>query len=134
MMAVVIVVAMAVAMIVVTIVMLLPTLLAALFLALLVAKVLLVVLTLPFAHVPRLVLPGLHEVHLPIARMILVAMQTPRSSVLRRNVQIQRLCHDHMRRRLLDDDRPGIDQCWRRPATEIYAAVDARRNLSLNGH
>jgi len=130
MMAVVIVVVMPVAMTVLTIVMLIPTL----FLALLVAKVLLVVLTLFFAYVPRLVLPGLHEVHLPIARMILVAMQTPRSSVLRRNVQIQRLCDDHMRRGLFDDDRPGIDQCWRRPATEIYAAVDARRNLSLNGH
>jgi hypothetical protein len=66
--------------------------------------------------------------------MILAAMQPPGLRVLGRNVQVQRLCHDHMRRRLLDDDRSGIDQRRRRPAIEIYATIDSRRKLPLNGH
>jgi hypothetical protein len=79
------------------------TLLASFFLAFLVtlvlflmAQVLIVVLTLPLADVPGLVFPGPHEVHLPVARMILVAMKTPGARMLGRNVQIQRLCYDHL--------------------------------------
>src|SRR5882762_9694548 len=62
--------------------------------------VLLVALTLPVTDVPRLVLPGPYEVHLPVARMVLVAVQAPSSGVLRRNVQIERLDHNYMCRRL----------------------------------
>src|SRR5713226_7093952 len=80
--------------------------------------VLLSALILPGTNVPRLVFLGPYEVHLPVARMILAAMQAPGPGVLGRNVQIQRLCEDHMRRRLLDDDRSGIDQGRRRPAIE----------------
>jgi hypothetical protein len=94
----------------------------------------LVALTLPLTDVPGLVFPGPHEVHLPVARMILVAMQAPGPGVLGRNVQIQWFCHDHLRRRLLDDDRTGIDQWRRRPAIEVYTTINTRRNLSPNGH
>jgi hypothetical protein len=66
--------------------------------------------------------------------MILATVQAPGPCVLGRNVQIERFCHDYMRRRLLDDNRPGIDQRRRRPAIEVYATIDTRRNLSLNGH
>jgi hypothetical protein len=111
---------------------LLPVLLPARVLLLMAA--LLVVLALPLTYIPRLVFPRPYEVHLPVARMILVAMQAPGPGVLGRNVQIQRLCHDHMRRRLLDDDRPGIDQSRRRSAAEVHATIDTRRNLSPNGH
>jgi hypothetical protein len=128
----VIVVPMAMAMTVTMIVILM--LLTTLFAALLLTLVLLVALTLFRTNVTRLVFPGLHEVHLPVTRMILAAMQAPGPGVLGRNVQVQRFCHNYMRRRLLDDDRPGIDHRRRRPATEIYATVDTRRNLSLNGH
>jgi hypothetical protein len=109
------------------------TLLPALVLRLM-AEVLLVVLTLLLADIHRLVFPGPYEVHLPVARMVLPAMQAPGPGVLGRNVQIQWLGHDHMRRRLLDDDRPGIDQRRRRPAIEVYTTIYTRRNLSLNGH
>jgi hypothetical protein len=110
-----------------------PALLATL-VRLLMAEVLLVVLTVLLTHVPRLVFPGPYEVHLPVARMILVAMQAPGTRVVGRNVQVQRFCDNHMRRRLLDDDWPGIDQRRRRPATEIDATINTWRKLSLNGH
>jgi hypothetical protein len=96
--------------------------------------VLLMALMLRGTNVPRLVFLGPYEIHLPVARVILAAMQAPGPGVLGRNVQIQRLCQDHMRRRLLDDDRSGIDQGRRRPAIEVYTTIDTRRNLSLNGH
>jgi hypothetical protein len=98
------------------------------------ALVLLVALTLPGTDVVRVVFAGPYEVHLPVARVILAAMQAPRPGVLRRNMQIQRFGNDHMRRGLLNDDRPGIDQSRRWPTIEVYAAIDTRRNLSLNGH
>jgi ABC-type sugar transport system permease subunit len=107
-----------------------PALLAMLFAAL----VPLMPLMLPGTDVPRLVFLRPYEIHLPVARMILAAMQAPGPGVLGRNVQIQRFGHDHMRRRLLNDDRPGIEQRWRRPAIEVYTTIYTRRNLSLNGH
>jgi hypothetical protein len=103
-------------------------------LALLLALVFLVALPLPGTNVPRLVFPGPYEIHLPVARMVLAAMHAPGPGVLRRNMQIQRFFNRHIRRRLLDDDRPGIDQSRRRPPVEIYTTVDTRRNLSANGH
>jgi hypothetical protein len=107
----------------------------AVFLTMLLAVlVLLMPLMLPGTDVPRLVFLGPHEIHLPVARMILATVQTPGPCVLGRNVQIERFCHNHMRRRLLNDYRPGIDQRRRRPAIEVYATIDTRRNLSLNGH
>ena len=131
----------AVVVVVVVLMMLFTTILATVFTTLLpalvfllMADVLLVVLALPLTYIPRLIFPRPYEVHLPVARMILVAMKTPGPGMLGRNVQIQRLCHDHMRRRLLDDDRSGIDQRRRRPAIEIHTAIDTRRKLSLNGH
>jgi hypothetical protein len=130
---VVVIIVMVVAMIIMML-MLFMSLFATLFLTLLVALVLLVALMLLRTDVLRLVFPGPYEVHLPVARMILAAMQAPGPGVLRRNMQVQRFCHDHMRRRLLDDDRSGIDQRRRRPAIEIYATIDSRRELSLNGH
>jgi hypothetical protein len=48
--------------------------------------VLLMPLRLPVTNVPRLVFPRPYEVHLPVARMILVAMQAPGPGVLGRNV------------------------------------------------
>jgi len=125
-----IIMVMAVIVVMIVMLMLLPTL----FLTFLVAQVLLVVLALFLAHVPRFVFPGPHEIHLPVACMILAAMQAPGPGVFGWNVQIQRFCHDDMRRRLLNDDRSGIDQRRRRPAIEIHAAIDTRRKLSLNGH
>jgi hypothetical protein len=114
------------------------TLIAAFFPALLAmllaALVLFMPLMLPGTDVPRLVLLRPYEIHLPVARMILAAMQAPGPGVLGRNVQIQRFGHDYMRRRLLNDDRPGIDQRRRRPAIEVYTTIYTRRNLSLNGH
>jgi hypothetical protein len=110
------------------------TLIAAFLAMLFAALVLLMPLMLPGTDVPRLVFPGPYEIHLPVARMILVTMQPPGPCVLGRNVQIERLRNDHMLRRLLDDDRPGIDQRRRRPTIEVYATIDTRRNLSLNGH
>jgi hypothetical protein len=107
----------------------------AVFLTMLLAVlVLLMPLMLPGTDVPRLVFLGPYEIHLPVARMILATVQTPGPCVLGRNVQIERFCHNHMRRRLLNDYRPGIDQRRRRPAIEVYATIDTRRNLSLNGH
>src|ERR1700730_18290968 len=84
------------------------------------ALVLLMPLMLPGTDVPRLVFLRPYEIYLPVARMILTAVQAPGPGVLGRNVQIQRFGHDHMRRRLLNDDRPGIDQRRRRPAIEVY--------------
>jgi hypothetical protein len=103
-------------------------------LALLLALVFLVALPLPGTNVPRLVFLGPYEIHLPVARMVLTAMHAPGPGVLRRNMQIQRFFLYHIRRRLHDDDRPGIDQSRRRPPVEIYTTVDTRRNLSANGH
>jgi hypothetical protein len=111
-----------------------PAFIAMFFTMLLAVLVLLMPLMLPGTDVPRLVFLGPHEIHLPVARMILATVQTPGPCVLGRNVQIERFCHNHMRRRLLNDYRPGIDQRRRRPAIEVYATIDTRRNLSLNGH
>jgi hypothetical protein len=96
--------------------------------------VLLMPLMLPATDVPRLIFLGPYEIHLPVARMILATVQAPRPCVFGRNVQIERFCQDHMRRGLLDDNRPGIDQRRRRSSIEVYATIDTRRNLSLNGH
>jgi hypothetical protein len=110
------------------------TLIAAFIAMLLAALVLLTPFMFPVTYVPRLVFLRPYEIHLPVACTILAAMQTPGSRVLGRNVQIQRFCHDYLRRRLLDDDRPGIDQRRRRPAIEVDTTIYTRRNLSLNGH
>jgi len=88
---------------------------------------------LPLTNIGRLIFPGPYEIHLPVARMVFVAMQAPGPGVFRRNMQVQRLCHNHMRRRLLDDDWLGVDQSRWRPPSEIHAAVNTRRNLSPNG-
>jgi len=88
---------------------------------------------LPLTNIRRLIFPRPYEIHLPVARMVFVAMQAPGPGVFRRNMQVQRLCHNYMRRRLLDDDWLGIDQSRRRPPSEIDAAVNTRRNLSPNG-
>jgi hypothetical protein len=54
--------------------------------------------------------------------------------MLRRDVQVQRLRYHHVRRRLLDDDRFGIDQRRRRPAAQINSTIDARRYIALDRH
>jgi hypothetical protein len=123
-----------VALMIVVLAVLFPAFIAMFFTMLLAVLVLLMPLMLPGTDVPRLVFLGPHEIHLPVARMILATVQTPGPCVLGRNVQIERFCHNHMRRRLLNDYRPGIDQRRRRPAIEVYATIDTRRNLSLNGH
>jgi hypothetical protein len=123
-----------VAVMIVVLMVLFMTLIAAFIAMLLPAPMLFMPLMFPCTDVPRLVFLRPYEIHLPVARMILAAMQAPGPGVLGRNVQIQRFGHDHMRRRLLNDDRPGIDQRRRRPAIEVYTTIYTRRNLSLNGH
>jgi hypothetical protein len=91
-------------------------------------------LELPATDVPRVVLPGLHEIHLPVAGVIFVTMQPPRAGMLGGNVQVQRLGHYNMRGRLLDDDRIRIHQRRRRTAAEVDAAIHSRRNLAVNSH
>jgi hypothetical protein len=88
----------------------------------------------PLTDVTRLIFPGLHEIHLPVAGVILVTMQAPGPGVLRRNMQVKRLRYDDVWWRLLDDDRLCIDQRWRRPAADVHSAIDARRNFTVNRH
>jgi hypothetical protein len=111
-----------------------PMFVAALVPMLLSALVLLMPVTLSVTDVPRLVFLRPYEVHLPVARVILAAMQAPGPCMLGRNVQIERFRNDHIRGGLLDDDRRGVDQRRRRPAIEVYTAIYTRRNHSLNGH
>jgi hypothetical protein len=94
----------------------------------------LVPLALPGANVLGVILTGLHEIHLAIARVILVTMQAPSPGVLRRNMQVKRLRDNNMRCRLLNDHRLRIDQRRRRPATEVHAAIDSRRDFAVNRH
>ena len=84
--------------------------------------------------VSRLIFPGLHKIHLPVAGVILVTMQPPIPGMIGRNMQIKRRRHDNIRRRLLDDDGPRVDQRWRRPATDVHATIDAWRYFTANRH
>jgi hypothetical protein len=92
------------------------------------------VLVLPGTDVTGLIFGGPHEIHLPVARVVLVTMQAPVPGVLRRNMQVKRFRYDNVWWRLLDDDRLRIDQRRRRPAPDVDATIDARRNFTVNRH
>jgi hypothetical protein len=94
----------------------------------------LVALVFPGTDVTWGIFRGLHEVHLPVASVILVTMQAPGPGVLGRNMQVNRFRYDNVWRRLLDDDRSRIDQRRRRPAADVHATIDARRNFTADHH
>src|SRR5205085_11407701 len=74
----------------------------------------------------RLILGGPHEIHRPVAGVVLVTVLAPVLGVTGRHVQVDRL-HQH---RLGHDDRRGehwlgVDDRWRRAVTEHHLAVDS---------
>jgi hypothetical protein len=88
-------------------------------------------LAFPRMHIFRVVFTRLHEIHLPVAGVILATVQPPRASVLRRNVQVKRLRDHNMWRRLLNDHRLRVDQSRRRMTAEIHAPVHAGSDLTV---
>jgi hypothetical protein len=79
------------------------------------------------ALVFRFVFLRAHEVHRPIAGVVLTAVLTPISRVTRRHMQVQgrrRSCHR------FDQHRLGIDDGRRTIVAELHLAVHAWRDLA----
>jgi hypothetical protein len=80
-------------------------------------------------RIPRLVFSRPDEVNRPIARVVLVAMQSPRVRVFGRNMQVQGLYND-VRRPPLYNNRLGVDHRRRVVLTQVHATVNARDNFA----
>src|SRR6266550_6061038 len=104
--------------------------------ALIVAVSMVLMVTMPvllaaLGTIAGLVLRGSHEIHRPVAGVVLVAVLTPVLGMARRHVQIERLQrhrlgHHHRHR----DDRLRVHQRRWRPVTQHYPAIHTGNDLT----
>jgi hypothetical protein len=91
-------------------------------------------LALVITNVSGVVFNRLHEIDLPVARVVFVAMQSPGPGMIRRNVEVERLRNDHIWRGLLDKNGSRIDQRRWRPATEVHSHTHPERSHRESPH
>jgi hypothetical protein len=84
------------------------------------------------SDVGRVVFHGPDEINLSVARMIFMAVHTPLPCMIRRNMQVERLGDHYLRWWRLDYDRFGINHRRRWTAAQVYATVDAGRDLAMD--
>src|SRR5437879_11173298 len=95
------------------------------------AMMCMLVLPAALVTIARLVLRGAHEIHRPVAGVVLVAVLAPVLGMARRHVQIDRLhrhrlSHHHRHR----DERLRVDERRWRPVTQYHPPVHARSDFA----